>query len=175
MDFIVSFNRVILATYTLPMPTACAIAGHATGGGNIIALASDLRFMAEGKKRIGLNEVTLGVPVPYLADLILRQVVGDRPATEMLFGGELMSADQALRIGLVDAVVPEPDLEQSAIQKVAALAAHPPSGFTEIKANLVESVRYLYERKGMEKDKKFVQCWFLPEVQDLLKKAAEKF
>lgn len=175
MDFFISFNRVILAAYTLPMPTACAIAGHAVGGGNIIALASDFRFMTEGKKRIGLNEVNLGVPVPYLADMILRQVAGDRPATEMLFGGELMLAEQALQIGLVDAVVPETGVEQTAIEKVAALAVRPPSGFAEIKTNRVESVRYLYEKNGMEKDKKFVECWFLPEVQVLLKKAAEKF
>jgi len=46
------------------MPTACAVAGHATGGGNIFALAGDYRFMVEGRKVIGLNEVNLGVPVP---------------------------------------------------------------------------------------------------------------
>jgi Delta3-Delta2-enoyl-CoA isomerase len=65
LDFFVSFNCVILAAFTLPMPTVSAVAGHAAGGGNIIALAGDYRFMAEGKKRIGLNEVNLGLPVPF--------------------------------------------------------------------------------------------------------------
>ena len=58
--------------------------------------------MAEGKKRIGLNEIQLGVPVPYLADLILRQIVGDRTATEMLYTGAIMPAAAALEVGLVD-------------------------------------------------------------------------
>ena len=175
LDFFVNFNRVILAAYTMPMPTACAVAGHAAGGGNIIALACDYRYMADGKKRIGLNEVNLGVPVPYLADIILHQVVGDRAATEMLYGGELMPAEEATRIGLVDALLPEEELEPRAIEKVSALAALPASGFAEIKANRVETIRRRYEQYGPEKDKKFADCWFLPEVQELLKEAAKKF
>ena len=175
LDFFVNFNHFILSFYTLPIPTVCAIKGHAAGGGNIIALAGDFRFMTQGKNRIGLNEVNLGVPVPYLADLILRQVVDDRAATEMLYGGDLMSVEQAVRIGLVDAVLPEGDVEQQALEKTTALAARPPAGFEQIKTNRVEAIRSLYERNGSEKNRKFVDCWFLPQVQDLLKKAAEKF
>ena len=175
LEFFDNFNRFILTAYTLPMPTVSAINGHAAGGGNIIALAGDFRFMAQGKKRIGLNEVNLGVPVPYLADLILRQVVNDRAATEMLYGGDLMSVERAVRIGLVDAVLPEGDVEQQALEKTTALAARPPAGFEQIKTNRVEAIRSLYERNGFEKNRKFVDCWFLPQVQDLLKKAAEKF
>jgi enoyl-CoA hydratase/carnithine racemase len=175
MDFFVSFNRLTLTVYTVPMPTACAINGHAAGGGNIIALACDFRFMAEGTKRIGLNEVNLGVPVPYLADLILRQVVGDRAANEMLFGGELMPVDQAVRIGLVDAMISEEELERKAVEKVTVLSNRPSSGLSEIKANRVEAIKRRYEEYGLAKDKKFIECWFLPEVQQLLKKAAEKF
>ena len=53
------------------MPTACAIVGHATAGGAIFALSSDFRFMSTGRKFIGFNEVKIGVPVPYPADLFL--------------------------------------------------------------------------------------------------------
>ena len=52
------------------------VAGHAVAGGCVLALATDLRLIAAGKKLIGLNEVTIGLPVPYLADLALRQLVG---------------------------------------------------------------------------------------------------
>jgi len=175
MDFAVNFNRVILAAYTLPMPTVCAIAGHAAGGGNIIALTGDYRFMAEGKKRIGLNEVNLGAPVPCLADMILRQIVGDRGATEMLYSGDLITVDEAARIGLVDAVIPEGELEAKALEKVATLASKPKAGFMEIKDNRVGCIQGHYEQCGQEKNKKFVACWYLPETQALLNKAAEKF
>jgi len=64
-SFFNDFNQLILKLFTLSIPTSCAIAGHAIGGGNILALTQDYRIMAKGKKVIGLNEVKLGVPLPY--------------------------------------------------------------------------------------------------------------
>lgn len=174
-DFFEKFNQVILSAYTLPIPTACAIRGHAPGGGTIFALAGDFRYMAEGKKRIGLNEVMMGLPVPYLADLILQQVVGNRAATGMLYAGELMLADHAARIGLVDTLLPDAEVERHAVEKVLVLASRPPSGFAAIKANQVESVQCQYQLAGQNRNREFVECWFLPEVQAQITKAAEKF
>ena len=74
-EFWHAFDQISIDLYTLPMPTACAIGGHATAGGAIMALACDYRFIASGRKFIGFNEVQIGVPVPYLADLMLRQIV----------------------------------------------------------------------------------------------------
>lgn len=58
--FFYEFNQVAFDLLTLPLPTACAIAGHAIAGGNILALTCDYRFAGSGKKLIGLNEVRLG-------------------------------------------------------------------------------------------------------------------
>jgi enoyl-CoA hydratase/carnithine racemase len=85
VEFWVRFDRAVFDLYTLPVPTACAINGHATAGGAIFALSSDFRFVSSGRKFIGFHEVKIGVPVPYLADLMLRQIIGDRCATEMMF------------------------------------------------------------------------------------------
>ena len=74
--FIYNFSQAAFDFLALPMPTACAIAGHVIAAGSILALMSDYRFAASGKKLIGLNEVKLGLPTPYLADLMLRQIVG---------------------------------------------------------------------------------------------------
>ena len=174
-EFFINFHKVLLKIYTLPLPTVTAIVGHAVAGGNILALSTDYRFMADGKNRIGLNEVNLGVPVPYLADMLLRQLIGDRAATEMQFGGELLSVDKAFRNGLVDVVFPKEEVEKSALQKVAALAGKPNSGFSQIKANRVDVIKQRYSQYGPEKNKKFLDCWYLPEVQMLLKKAEEHF
>ncbi|SMD09944.1 enoyl-CoA hydratase/enoyl-CoA hydratase/3,2-trans-enoyl-CoA isomerase [Desulfocicer vacuolatum DSM 3385] len=175
VDFFHRFNQLTLDLYTFPLPTACAVAGHAIGGGNILALTGDYRFMAEGKKLIGLNEVQLGVPVPYLADLILRQIVGDRTATEMLYTGAMMSATAALEVGLVDAVVPEGNLEQKAIEKIANLSKLSLDGFSAIKENRTDSIRTAYQAGFAKKNAQFVDCWFSKKVQELLFKAAEKF
>ncbi|MBT8331005.1 MAG: hypothetical protein KJP06_01635, partial [Deltaproteobacteria bacterium] len=54
------------------------------------------------------------------ADLILRQIIGDCRATEMVFSGEFLEPDQLFEIGLVDAVVSEEDVEATAAAKIAA-------------------------------------------------------
>ncbi len=175
IDFFHRFNQLTLNLYTLLLPTACAVTGHAIGGGNILAITGDYRFMAEGKKRIGLNEVQLGVPVPYLADLILRQIVGDRTATEMLYTGAMMPAAAALETGLVDELAPQGDLEQKAIEKISSLAKFPQGGFSAIKVNRTDSIRAAYQAGFAIKNAQFIDLWFSKNVQELLFKAAEKF
>ena len=173
--FYLKFMQVSLDLYTLPMPTACALNGHATAGGTIFALCSDFRFASSGRKFMGLNEVKIGVPVPYLADLILRQVVGDRCATEMMFTGEFVEPDKAQEIGLVDAVFSPEDLEEKAVAKIAELTALPSNAFTLIKKNRVKAVRSQYEDVRSTEANLFLDCWFNPEVQELLSEAAKKF
>ena len=174
-EFYFKFMQVVLDLYTLPMPTASALGGHAAAGGAILALSSDFRFASSGRKFIGLNEVKIGVPVPYLTDLILRQVVGDRYATEMMFKGELVEPEKAQKIGLLDAIFSPEDLEEKAVAKIAELAALPPHGFTVIKNNRVEVVRSQFDDKRSEEADLFLGCWFTPSVQELLKEAAKKF
>ncbi|MCD6298770.1 MAG: enoyl-CoA hydratase/isomerase family protein, partial [Deltaproteobacteria bacterium] len=159
----------------LPIPTACAITGHAIAGGTILALSCDYRFSAPGRKLMGLNEVKIGVPVPYLPDLMLRQVAGDRAATEMLYSGEYIDPDKAKKIGLLDEVLPQEDVENRAIEKITELASLPGPAFAAIKANRVEAVRMAYEKNYKAKHELFLDCWFSQPTQELLGKAAESF
>jgi len=174
-DFYFKFNQTALDLYTVPLPTACAIAGHAIAGGTILALTADFRFASSGRKLMGLNEVKIGVPVPFLADLLLRQVVGDRAATELNYRGEFLEPEQAKKIGLLDDVCPAEELDQKTIEKVSDLTVLPPYGFPLIKANRVEEVHSRFKAKGSVKIGLFLDCWFNPAVQELLKQAAKKF
>ena len=174
-DFYFKFNQTVLDLYTLPLPTACAIAGHAIAGGTILALAADFRFASSGRKLMGLNEVKIGVPVPFLADLMLRQIVGDRQATELNYRGEFLEAEQAHKIGLLDVVCFAQELDQKAIEKIADLTALPRYGFPLIKANRVEEIQSRFKEKGSVKIGLFIDCWFNPAVQELLKEAAKRF
>ena len=174
-EFFYRFNKVVLYIFTLPMPTACAITGHAIAGGTIIATSCDYRFLASGRKLMGLNEIKIGVPVPYLSDLILRQIVGDRAATEMVYQGEFIEPIQAEKIGLVDEVVSCEQVENRALKKISQISALPQKAFAAIKANRVESIRLSYEKNYKVKNEIFLDCWFSPLSQELLTKAAEKF
>lgn len=174
-DFFTRFDQLCFDLYTLPMPTACAMTGHAVAGGNVLALSCDFRFAAEGKKLIGLNEVTIGLPVPYLPNLILRQVVGDRAATEMMYCGQLLPCSRAAEIGLVDALLPLAEVETQAVTKISTLAALPHGAFTLIKENRTEAVCRSYELYNRSKLARMLECWFEDSAQKLLKDAAQKF
>ena len=76
-EFFHKFNHVVLNILTLPLPTAAAVKAHAVAGGAIMMLTCDYGFAAAGRVLIGLNGIKLGVPIPYLPDLILRQIAGD--------------------------------------------------------------------------------------------------
>jgi len=174
-DFFNKFNHMLLSLFTLPLPTCCSISGHAIAGGNILALTCDYRYAASGEELIGLNEIKLGVPVPYLADLMLRQIVDDRIATEILYCGEFMKTSDAKKLGIVDEIFPQADVEGQAIKKVKELITLPQEAFSEIKANRVEKTRQRYEENCMQKNEKFLDCWFSEPVQELLKEASKKF
>jgi len=174
-DFFYSFNKVVFDIFTLPMPTACAITGHTIAGGTILASSCDYRFLASGRKLMGLNEIKLGVPVPYLTDMMLRQIVGDRAATEMIYLGEFIEPDKALSIGLADEVFSQDKVENRALEKITELASLPGKAFAAIKANRVEAIRLAYEKNYKVKNEAFLDCWFSQPVQELLSKAAEKF
>jgi enoyl-CoA hydratase/carnithine racemase len=173
--FFEEFEHMLLDLLRLPLPVACAIAGHAIAGGTILALTGDFRFAASGKKMVGLNEIRLGLPVPLLADLMLRQLVGDRAATTLLYGGELLTVSAAEEIGLLDKLVPEAELEDYCVKKIADLALFFRPAFAEIKANRVEPLLHRHHQHHQAKNQSFLDCWFSPTVQEWLRGAAKKF
>ena len=175
IEFYGRFEQAFFDLYTLPVPTACAINGHATAGGAIFAMSCDFRFVSSGRRLIGLNEVKIGVPVPYLADLMLRQIVGDRCATDMMFSGKFVEPEEAKKIGLVDDVFEPEDLEEKAIAKIAELAALPPYAIRVVKQNRIKAAKSRYEEMGGTDADRFLDCWFDPAVQELLGEAAKNF
>jgi enoyl-CoA hydratase/carnithine racemase len=173
--FWTGFEDAVLALYTLPIPTAAAIAGHAPAAGTILALACDFRMIASGKKLMGLNEIKIGLPVPFLADLMLRQAVGDRAATEIEYTGELLMPEKAQALSLVDAIFPEEDVEAQAIAKISEMLERPPFGFPLTKQHRTRDIRtrFLADREFI--NQAFMDCWFSAPVQDILSEAAQKF
>lgn len=169
------FDQALLDIYTLPLPTVCAIVGHAVAGGHILIQTCDYRLAAEGKTRIGLNEIKLGLPVPYLADLMLRQLTSDRVATDLLYNGQLVPAAQLIGTGLVDDVFPRETVEDRAIEKALSLTQHPSEGFAAIKQNRTEAVVRKYQAFGGPKQEQFLNCWFSEETKALLAETAKKF
>jgi enoyl-CoA hydratase/carnithine racemase len=173
-DFWHSFNQLAFDIFTLPMPTVCALSGHAVAGGNVLALTCDYRLAGSDKKQIGLNEIKLGVPVPYLADLALRQIVGDRAATNMIYRGEFMPFADAHQAGLIDNIFAPEDVEEEAVSKAALQTEFPGQAFSALKAHRVEDISLKYQEFGTSRNEVFLDCWFSKPAQQLLQEAADK-
>jgi enoyl-CoA hydratase/carnithine racemase len=173
--FFDDFERACLKLYAFPRPTVAALTGHATAGGCILATCCDYRFIAEGRKLMGLNEIRLGVPVPYFADCILRDIVGAHAAREMMEEGGFYDPQQSLRMGLVDRILPVGEVIEHAVEKAGAVGASPRGAFAEIKGNRVEEVQARAAARRDEKRRLFLDCWFSQDARRLLKEAMAKF
>ncbi|WP_088225006.1 enoyl-CoA hydratase [Desulfosporosinus sp. FKB] len=104
-----------------PLPVIAALNGLALGGGCELALACDLRI-ADEKAKIGLPEVTLGL-IPGLGGTQrLARLVGQAKAKELLFTGKVLSAEEALQIGLINQIVPQGKALEEALKLAKQLA-----------------------------------------------------
>ena len=103
-----------------------AIAGHALGGGYEIALACDIRVAAEGRYRIGLPEVTLGLLPGTGGTQRLPRLIGRGRALELMTTGRTVTPAEAERLGMVDRLVPAGGFDQAVADLAASLAGGAP-------------------------------------------------
>ncbi|MDP3173849.1 MAG: enoyl-CoA hydratase-related protein [Phenylobacterium sp.] len=106
-----------------PKPVICAINGVAAGGGFVLAMMSDLRFAAEEATFITVFSKR-GLIAEHAMSWLLPRQIGTSRALDLLWSSRKVDAQEALRIGLVDRVVPAADLVQAAIDYVAMLKAN---------------------------------------------------
>ncbi|MGW2913507.1 enoyl-CoA hydratase/isomerase family protein [Streptomyces asoensis] len=99
------------AVAAFPKPTLAAVRGHCVGGGAQLAAACDLRFAEEGAL-FGVTPARLGLVYPSTATRRLVSLVGPATAKYLLFSGELIDTERALRTGLVDEVLPADGLDE---------------------------------------------------------------
>lgn len=110
---------------TLPQPVIAAVNGFAMGGGCELALAADIRLASENAV-FGQPEVGLGIPPGWGGTQRLVRAVGPGMASEMILTGRRVKADEALRIGLVNAVLPQGELLPKAREMAEAIATNSP-------------------------------------------------
>lgn len=173
--FFRTFNLLCLDLYTYPKPTVTALTGHATAGGCILALCTDYRFIAEGRRLIGVNEIKLGVPITYLADCILRQLLGEHQAQEVVYSGELYPPEEALKMGMVDQIVPPEEIVSVAVKKARDLGDMPRGAFALDKRFRVRGIEALVLSHLEEDERQFMEQWYSPDGRQRLKEAMERF
>lgn len=125
---------LFLDVYTCPKPVVAAVNGPAIAGGAGLATVCDVMVMSEASS-IGYSEARIGF-VPALVGVFLARQIGERKARELLLTARRFRADDALAIGLANAVVPASTLLPTSLDFATTMAANAPSSLAMIKALL---------------------------------------
>jgi len=167
-----AFFRLVRALADAPMPVVAALTGHAPAGGCVLALCCDYRVMAASPEAskpftIGLNETQVGLVAPEGIQRLLRRAVGEHRAAWLLMRGELVSAEHAHRIGLVDALVELVEVVPHSVEWLQALLARPAAAMLRTRqiarATLIQAVQ-----PELIELERFVQAWTAEETQQAL-------
>jgi 2-(1,2-epoxy-1,2-dihydrophenyl)acetyl-CoA isomerase len=133
------FNELVRVMRQLEKPIIAAVNGVAVGGGCCLALAADIRLASPGAQfgmvfvRLGLSSADMG------GTFLLPRLVGLAHASELLLTGEIIDAERAERIGLVNRLLAQDELLDTAREYAARLAAGPPLGLAATKRALNRS------------------------------------
>jgi len=149
-----------------PKPVIGALSGHVFAGGAFLALAFDVRVMAEGKWGFALNEINLGVILPPGVRRMLINAVGAHEATRMILSGDSVGPRRALEIGLVDEVVHEQDVLPTAIARAHKLAEKPAGVYSFSKNALQHDLGYAENSSDRGWMDGFLAQWFSPECTE---------
>jgi enoyl-CoA hydratase len=132
-EFLPALTEMFLAVFNHPGPALAAVNGHAIAGGCVLAAACDVRLMSGG--RIGLAELTVGVPFPTVALEIMRHAIGPA-AGNLVLTARLLDAAQARSIGLIHDVEAPEALLDSAVALAQTMAKTPAEVFSLSKRQL---------------------------------------
>ena len=128
-------HEIPAALHRMPKPTLAALPGPAAGAGFALALACDLRVLAESAF-VTTAYARLGLSGDYGASWFLTRLVGTAKARELLFTAARVDASECLRLGIANRVVPDASLASAAEDLARQIAAGPPIALRYMKQNL---------------------------------------
>ncbi len=94
------FRESILRVFNFDRPIIAALNGHAIAAGLILALCCDMRYAVSTNAKFGLNEITIGFPLPSVFADIIKCALGARRSEEILFSGILYNPDDCIKLGI---------------------------------------------------------------------------
>jgi enoyl-CoA hydratase/carnithine racemase len=168
------FYSMMCMLAACPVPLAAAITGHAPAAGTVLALFADYRIVAEGDWRLGLNEVQVGITLPPVIYALLHRVVGSHQAERLAVGGSLVLPPEALRIGLVDEIVPPAQVVARAVEWCEGMIALPKAAMAATRRQARSDITKLFERNLANELEDVIDMWWDDDTQTVLRTLAER-
>lgn len=134
------FQKTLLRVSLFPVPVVACLNGHTIAGGAILALCADVRVMRSDKGYFWINEVALGVPATDLIASIIRCKIPSHARNPLLLQSRRYRAKEALSVGIVDDIVPNPEFKAVDIAK--DLAGRNRQAWAVTKRRMYTSLRY---------------------------------
>jgi enoyl-CoA hydratase len=129
-------SELLLRLYEAKVPLVIACTGHALAGGALVVLTGDLRIAAAGAFKIGLNEVSIGLPVPVLAMELARDRLVKPELDRAMLMATIYNPEEAQLAGYIDAVVAPGEVIATATAEAAKLGAFSQQAFRATKQRL---------------------------------------
>ena len=160
------------------IPVVAALTGHSPAGGCVLALCCDYRIMARSPDpvrpfAIGLNETQVGLVAPEGIQQLLRRVVGMHRAERLLVSGELVPAERALEIGLVDELVAPGEVVPRAIDWLESLLKLPRQPMLMTRAIARADLAAALHNDNIQLDR-FIDGWYSADAQQALQALVAK-
>ena len=173
-EFFGGFLQLTHAMLDLPKPVVAAIEGHAMAGGAILALACDLRVMAEGEYGFALNEINLGLVISTGLLQMAVGAVGGSAARELILEGAAIGPQRAHAVGLARELAPGGQSFARAEAHARALMDKPPQAFAAVKRLFRDAliVPADYEMQSLDP---FVEHWMSAESRERRDRLAASF
>jgi enoyl-CoA hydratase/carnithine racemase len=160
LRYLTKFTDLYTYVFLYPKPVVAALNGHTIAGGCMLSIACDYRIMVPGKARISLNEIEFGSSLFAGSVEMMKFWVGNREAERLILGGAMYSAEEALRIGLIDEIVPEDQLAAAAKRVAGRYGSKDAAAFESIKKLSRQDVASVMRAREKESLLEFVNIWY---------------
>ncbi len=158
-------NDVFRKIETFPIPVIAAVNGFALGGGNEIAMSCDIRICSENAV-FGQPEVGLGITPGFGGTQRLARLIGPGKAKELIYTAFNMKADDAYRVGLVNAVYPQAELMDAAKKLAARISKNAPIAVRACKKAINEGLQVDMDQAVVVEEKLFGSCFETEDQKD---------
>ena len=151
-------NDIFLMIEGFPLPVIAAVNGFALGGGCELAMSCDIRICSDNAM-FGQPEVGLGIPPGFGGTQRLARLVGMGMAKQLLYTARNIDAAEALRIGLVNAVIPQAELLDAALKMAGQIAKNAPIAVRACKKAVNEGMQVSIDKAVEIEEKLFGDCF----------------